>query len=269
MIRTHRIVLAITLALGAAPLAHAADLPSARSLIDAHIEAVGGRKALAASSQGTSKVQVEIVEAGVKMEMTLYGRGSDRASVATIPNLGEFRNGYSDGVAWSMDPMNGPRLLVGAERSQQIEQGDARYATYDKKVIASTKTLALAESEGRPCYRVSIKWISGREVFNCYSSENGLLLSTESIGATAMGELKQISHMSDYQAYGKVKMPSKIKSQAAGMTQLISVVSIDSTPAPAEAFVPPPAIQALIKKAAEAPKAAAASESASEAKPAQ
>lgn len=253
MTRFPRTALVLGLTLGLAPLAQAADLPDARKLMDAHIAASGGREAVAKSGEGTSKVQMEIVENGMKVEMTMYGRGADRAFVMTVPGAGDFRSGYTGGVAWGMDPMNGPRLLQGVEREQQIEQSDARYTVRDPSVIASAKTVALSESEGRPCYRVEIKWVSGRSTAECYSSENGLLLSTESTTATPMGEMKQTSHMSDYRQYGDVKAPAKMKVLTAGMTQLLTILSVDPTPPAAEVFALPPAIEALVKKAAEGP----------------
>lgn len=125
MTRFARTALAFGLALSLAPLAQAADLPDARRLIDAHIAATGGKDVYAKYGEGTTKVQMEIVENGMKLDMTLYGRGTDRLSVMSIPGAGDFRSGYSGGVAWGMDPMNGPRLLEGKERDQLISEVDA------------------------------------------------------------------------------------------------------------------------------------------------
>ena len=257
MTRLNRTILGMALALALSPLAQAADTPAAalpapRTLIDAHVAAVGGAEAYAKSNDGTAKVQMEIVENGMKLEMTLYGRGIDRASVMVIPGAGDFRSGYSGGVAWSMDPMNGPRLLEGKEREQVVEQSDSLITVRDASVIASAKTTALSESEGRPCYRVEIKWVSGRETADCYGTEDGLLLSTELVIASLMGDMKQISHMSDYKSFGAVKAAAKIKSKVAGMTQLITIQSVDPAAPAAEVFALPVAIEALVKKSAAA-----------------
>ena len=257
MTRLNRTILGMALALALSPLAQAADTPAAalpapRTLIDAHVAAVGGAEAYAKSTDGTAKVQMEIVENGMKLEMTRYGRGIDRASVMVIPGAGDFRSGYSGGVAWSMDPMNGPRLLEGKEREQVVEQSDSLITVRDASVIASAKTTALSESEGRPCYRVEIKWVSGRETADCYGTEDGLLLSTELVIASLMGDMKQISHMSDYKSFGAFKAAAKIKSKVAGMTQLITIQSVDPAAPAAEVFALPVAIEALVKKSAAA-----------------
>jgi hypothetical protein len=252
----NRTTIAVGLALAAlSPLTQATEmpatgLPAARSLIDAHIAASGGAEAYAKSGDGTTKVQMEIVENGMKLDLTMYGRGSDRASLMAIPGAGDFRTGYSGGVAWSMDPMNGPRLLEGREREQVIEQGDPRISMRDPGVIASATTVALSDSEGRPCYRVEIKWTSGSETADCYGTEDGLLLSTESVVASPMGDMKQISHMSEYKSFGAIKLPGKMKGKAAGMTQLITIQSYDPAAPAAEVFALPTAIEALVKKSA-------------------
>jgi hypothetical protein len=169
-----------------------------------------------------------------------------------IPGAGDFRNGYTGGVAWSMDPMNGPRLLEGKEREQMLEQSDAKITVRDPSVIASATTAALSDSEGRPCYRVEIKWTSGRETADCYGTEDGLLLSTESVVASPMGDMKQISYLSDYKRFGTLKMPTKMKSKVAGMTQLITLQSFDPAAPAADVFALPVAIEALVRKSAAA-----------------
>lgn len=249
MARMHRTALALGLTLSLAPLAHAADLPDARALMDKHVAAIGGRDAVLRSVNGTAKMQMEIVENGMKADITTYSRGTDQATVMTLPGIGEFRSGYVGGVAWGMDPMNGPRLLQGAERQQAIQQTDPRYTLRDPAVIASATTVALADSEGRPCYRVEITWASGQKSADCYGKDDGLLLSTETSTSSPMGEIKQVAHLSEYREFNGLKAATVSKVLAAGMTQRITLLSSDPATPPPEAFALPAAIEALVKKA--------------------
>lgn len=251
MARSYRTTLALGLALILSPVAHAADLPDARALMDAHVKAIGGRDAIARNADGTAKLQMEILENGMKADMTMYSRGDDMAMVLAIPGVGDFRTGYAGGVAWGMDPMNGPRLLQGAERDQLVQQTDERYTLRDPALIASAKTVALADSEGRPCYRVEITWASGQKSADCYGKDDGLLLSTESTSSSPMGEIKQVVHLSEYRELNGVKSATVSKILAAGMTQRLTLVSSDPTPPAAEVFALPPAIDALVKKSAQ------------------
>jgi hypothetical protein len=258
------LALALALTLSLSPLAQAnepavaepaaepaaAELPTARSLIDAHVVAIGGREAALANSEGSIKSTMEIVEASMKGDLVLYSRGNDRLLNMTLPAMGETKMGSIGDVFWSIDAMNGPRVLEGKERQQMAEQFDPLYAMRDASLIEMAATTALSDSEGRACYRVEIKWKSGNNTADCYSTENGLLLSTESSATTPMGELKQVSHFSEYTAYGKSKAPKVTKSKLAGMTQLVRIESYEDSPQDPKLFVLPAAIEALVKKAA-------------------
>lgn len=255
MIRFNRTALALAFTLSLSSLAQAAEpaaaeLPAARSLIDAHVAAIGGREAALASNEGSIKSTMEIVEAGMKGELVMYSRGDDRLLSVTLPAMGETRMGRTGGVVWSIDAMTGPRVLEGKERQQLTEQFDPLYAMRDASLIDTATTTALSDSEGRACYRVEIKWKSGSDTADCYSTEDGLLLSTESTASTPMGELKQVSHLSEYTRYGKSKAPKVTKVKVAGMTQVVRIDAYDESPQDAKLFVLPAAIEALVKKAA-------------------
>jgi hypothetical protein len=246
----NRTRIALCLAAALSPLAaSAADLPDARSLMDRYVEVIGGKKAYEAfAAVNTMKMTMDFVENGMRADIVNYSSGQDRATVMSIAGVGEFRSGYAGGVAWAMDPMNGPRLLEGKEREQAIEMSDNKIALRDASAIASAKTTVLSESEGRPCYRVEIKWVSGRETADCYGTEDGLLLSNETTVNSPMGDMKQISHMLDYKTYGGVRMATKMKGSAAGMNQVFTLQSVEPTAPPADTFALPTAIQALVKK---------------------
>jgi hypothetical protein len=72
-----------------------------------------------------------------------------------------------------------------------------------------------------------------------------------------MGDIKSVSHMSDYKVFGALKQPAKTKSKAAGMTQLLTIVSVDPAMPDASLFTLPTAIDALVKKAENAGEAKA------------
>jgi hypothetical protein len=244
-----RLALASALAIVLSPLAaSAADLPQARKLIDAHVKAIGGVKAIDSNSDGTTKATMEIVEAGLKGDMVMYQRGADMVMSISFPTYGETKLGVIGNVSWSIDPQNGPRLLDGKEREQLVQQNDNKYSNRDKSLIASATTTALSDSEGRACYRVEIEWKTGDKTADCYGVDDGLMLSSEATVSSPMGEIKQVTHMYDYKAVGPVKMAHKAKSKLAGMTQAITMQSYDATKPGDEVFALPPAIEALVKK---------------------
>ena len=253
---THRFALA-ALALALPFSASAADLPKAQALFDAHIKAIGGRKAVEKESDGTLTGTMEVVENGMKADMRIASLGKNRALTMSIPNVGEFRSGRNGDIVWSMDPMSGPRILEGKERQDQIEPFEPKYVMRDASLIESATTTGLSESEGRPCHRVEITWKSGKKTVDCYGVEDKLLLSTESTASTPMGELKQTSHFHEYKPFGAVKAATLTRAKVGGMTQVFRLSAYDATPPSVDVVALPAAIQTLVNKAA-APQAGAA-----------
>lgn len=87
--------------------------------------------------------------------------------------------------------------------------------------------------------------MSGQESADCYSTETGLLLSTESTASTQFGPIKNTTHHADYRRFGPVLLPTVQSSSAAGVTQRLTLVSYDPTPAAAGRVALPPEIKAL------------------------
>jgi hypothetical protein len=245
--------LAVALTAALSPVvASAQTLPKARTLMDGYVKAIGGNKAIAKNSDGTITGTLEIVEAGMKGDMSMSQRGADMVMMVNFPNYGETRMGVINGTYWSIDPQNGPRLLEGKERDQFAQQNDDKFTARDKSLIASATTTALSDSEGRACYRVEIEWKSGQKTADCYGKDDGLLLYTESTMSSPMGELKQVSHLFDYKTVSGLKVAHSTKAKLAGITQALTIQSYDSAKPSAEAFAMPPSIDALLKKQAEA-----------------
>lgn len=239
------LVCALVLALAFAPaLASAKDLPAPRALIDRHLAAIGGGDALRNSGDGTAKMSIQIAENGMRGDMVLHARGEDLVINMSMMGL-QISMGSVGGVSWSIDPMHGPRLIEGEELEQQRQQMDPDVLTFSDEAIASMKTIALADSEGRPCYRVEIVWKSGNDTATCFGVDDGLALSSEFISVSPMGDMRQTLHMYDYKQFGPVKMASRMQGKTMGMTQVITIDSFEFGTPPDEAFALPAAIVAL------------------------
>ena len=77
----------------------AGTLPSARSIIDRHIEAIGGRKALAALNSHRIKGKMEIPANGISATMEVLSARPDKTIIhMNVPGMGEMSEGF-DGTA--------------------------------------------------------------------------------------------------------------------------------------------------------------------------
>lgn len=219
-----------------------AELPDARHLIDRHIEAIGGREALLAQNEAVMHGEFAMPAAGVTGSMMMASRASgDRVMVIELPGLGEMRSGYSRDLAWSIDPFLGPRLIEGDELAAQVERMEPGAVLRDSEFVASASTLELANFADQDCYRVELKWRSGRSSHDCYAVDSGLLIAMESVETSPMGEVESLSLLGEYETMHGLLVPTVTRVQVMGQEQIVTISEISlETPDDALFELPPP-----------------------------
>lgn len=225
------------------------ELPAARDLIERHIEAVGGREAVLAQVESTMTGRLEFPAAGMSGPLTIASRPpSDRVMIVELPGMGEIRTGYSPELAWSVDPFMGPRILTGPERDAMTEQAEPRAMLRDPEFFSTIETVGETELDnGATCYRVRLEWQSGRESFDCYHAESGLLVEMEMTQPSPMGEISSVTRMRDYQEFGDGRIATRTSIRVMGQQQLLIIEEVEFGPPDAQLFEPPPAIDTLIQ----------------------
>jgi hypothetical protein len=167
----------------------------------------------------------------------------------TLPGLGDIRSGFDGEVGWSINPMEGPRAMSGAELVQVKDEADFGAATRDARLLASAETVGREEFDGRACWKVKLGWRSGRESFDCYDVESGLLIATVQQNATGMGPVESVTIFSDYRDFDGIRMPA-VTTQKAFNQQLVFTIekvtwgSVD----PAEVALPDAIVALLGRK---------------------
>lgn len=246
---TRRMGAAVALMMSAvavAPLT-AQDLPAARSLVDRHIEAVGGRDAVLQSGAYRATGSFQMPAAGLNGQMVIVSETPNRmATRVTIDGLGEIVSGTDGKVAWSMDPMSGPRLLEGAELRAMLDGANMLAAVRDPSLVESMQTVERTEMRGQACLKVKVVWKSGRESSDCYSVDSGLLIATSATQESPMGSMEVVTHLSDYKQMGGVLMPSKMTQSVMGMEQVMTIDSVERGEAGRWPIEPPAAIRTMI-----------------------
>jgi hypothetical protein len=186
---------------------------------------------------------------GVSMKITSVQRRPDHIAISmTVPGLGEMRQGYDGANAWSMDPMQGPRLLSDAEKTQLTDGADFKAMQRDPSLITKAEAAGEATVNGEATDCVAITWKSARVTTECFSRASGLLLEMRAKTTTPQGEIEAVTRMSDYKPVGGVLMAHRIAIDAMGMQQSITFTETAAGPQPAAAFEPPAEVKALIKK---------------------
>lgn len=244
-----RRVWALALAVCAVAPAPAAaqQLPQAQQLVQRYLDAVGGRDALLAPRTTRTRGTFEMPAAGISGELeVLAGKPNRVASKVTIPGLGEIRNGFDGQTGWSVDPMMGARLLSGAELEAAREQANPLAAVRDPSTYTSMTTVEQTTMGGQACYKVRVVWKSGRESFDCFAVDGGLLVASTNTQESPMGTTTITTLLSDYRQFGSVRMPTRLTQEMMGQQQVITITSVEFDAVDDAAFNPPAEIHALM-----------------------
>lgn len=229
------------------PAPAAAELPEARTIVDRHIKAIGGREAILAHKSMHATGTLSIQSSGLSGPVEIYGAAPDSAMVkASIPGIGEITDAYNGAHAWSINPMTGPALKTGKELEQTKLDSDFYSELRDSKKY-TLKTIEKTTFDGRDCYKVSVKRSDGTEDFDFYDVATGLRAGSINKRETPMGPMVVSNVETGYKKFGTLTQATVLRQTIMGVEQKITLETIDYDKVDSSVFEPPAVIKALIK----------------------
>jgi hypothetical protein len=229
-------------------VAQSTSLPPAKELIAKYVAATGG-DAMAKHTSIRTHGQMTMGGSGVQGDLeVVQARPNKIATRITIAGVGEVLQGFDGTHGWSVNPMQGPRLLEGKELEQVRDDADFSNALRQSANITSSETVEKTTMGGQPCYKVKLVWKSGRETFDCYSVETSLLVGTLQKIESPMGTMETQTLQSEYKDFGGRKLATKMTQSMMGQEQVLTITSVEFDKVDATTFDPPPAIKTLIDK---------------------
>ena len=239
-------------ATGAKPPAPAATaaLPSARSIIDRHIEAIGGRKAILSHTSSHATGTMTVAGSGITGALEIYSAKPDKSLVKiNLGGIGEVVEGFDGVHAWSISPMTGPSLTQGKELAEKKFDANFYSDLHEEGRYASMKTIEKTTFDGRPCYKVSLTMKNGSEDIDFYDVQTGLkagaIVTREA--QMGMGPMSVTQVVLDYKKYGGLLVPTTLKQTAMGVEQVLKLTAVEFDNVPPSMFEPPAQIKALLK----------------------
>jgi hypothetical protein len=225
-----------------------ASLPSARSIIERHIEAVGGRKAILAHTSSHATGTMTVAGAGITGVLDVYSAKPDKSLVKiNLGGIGDVFEGFNGIHAWSVSPITGPMLTQGRELAEKKFDADFYSDLHEEGRYASMKTVEKTTFEGRPCYKVSLVRKDGGEDVELYDVETGLKAGAMVTRESQMGPMTVTQVHSDYKKFGGLLLATTMKQTAMGVEQVLKITSIEFDNVAPSMFEPPAQIKALIK----------------------
>lgn len=225
-------------------------LPTAQSLINRHVAAVGGRDALRRLRAYHQRATFEIGALGIKGTGEIYAAKPNLTyTKMSLPGIGEIVSGTNDTVAWTINPIQGPRILGDNEMAQSREQSDFEgNLLFPTDRYASMETLGRVDFNGQAAYKVRLVRKDGaRESLRYFSVESGLLIGSETTSTSDMGSFRTVLALSDYRRFGDILYPTRSESNAGTNRLLITIESMTFDDIAPSVFALPDAIKALIR----------------------
>ncbi|MES1165907.1 MAG: hypothetical protein ABUR63_09120 [Verrucomicrobiota bacterium] len=158
-------------------------------------------------------------------------------TVTTLPAVGETRDGSNGSVLWAQDPVNGTRLLEGAEAEQARIEAAWNLEMEAPALFAKIETAPGAPA-GLECLVLTPKIAPPMRA--CYDSQTHLEVSLDGTRATPQGQVPFTSTVSDWRPVGGLKIPYASQMQAGPVTIVtaLSEIAFDE-PLDEKIFDPP------------------------------
>ncbi|MHC5109288.1 MAG: LolA-like protein [Planctomycetota bacterium] len=232
--------------------AFAAPPVRADKILDRFIEVTGGKDAYASLENRVTKMTIEPVGTGLKMNVTNYAARPDKTfSVIEAEAMGQILKGTNGDLVWESSLMSGPVLKTGTERELVL-----RGSVFDKhvrwrKIYRHAEFLGLVDVEGKPAYKIELTPHQGSADIAYFDKKSGLQVKVDITLVLPMGTIPIEIFLSDYKEVDGVLYPHKARRFAAGQEMLIVTESVKhNVDLPADQFKLPDDVQALADKQA-------------------
>jgi hypothetical protein len=226
-----------------------ADLPAAKTILDRHAEAAGGLAAFKARKSTKAIGTMTFPANGMSASMETYSaRPNKRYLKMVVAGVGEFLEGFDGTHAWSMDPLNGPRLAEGEEAAQKALDADMDLELDPASKYSSIKTLEKTTFDGRECYKVSLVRKDGVEDIDFYDVATGLKAGSINTRLSPMGKIQGTTTIKEYKTFGGLQIASRFEVSAMGQQIVTEITSVEFDKVDPAVFELPAQIKALIKK---------------------
>jgi len=247
MLHINRTSLLCTIILAAATPSIGAQSPT--ELLARHSKLTDPTGALAMVEGMRTQMTMEIASAGIMASITLAQRKPDQMVMTVdIPSVGMMRTGYDGATAWSADPMQGPRILTGAEAAAISDVASLRALLRTPDQFTTIEAAGDITVDGGAGKCVKLTWKSARVTTECFSVASGLMTESRQKQQSPMGEVEAVTHYTDYRMVGGLMLPHRMTQSAMGTQQVMTIVSVEMGALDAKLFDTPAEIAALKRK---------------------
>lgn len=224
------------------------ELPDAEALLAKVVEASGGAAKLDAIESFYQEVKVEVVGAGISGEGKTWSKGDDFFLEITLPGVGTSTGGGKGGKMWTLDPIQGLRMLGGKEAEMAAMSTSLNLAHDWRRFFDQAETTKVEDTGGKKFAEVTLKATkSGNSMVLRIDLDDHRVVSQRLKQYSSMGEIPVVVRLSDYReqdglwfAFEQVA-DTNLQDLKTTTTKLELNVPVDETRFAAPGTEPPPA----------------------------
>jgi hypothetical protein len=248
LVRIASSLAAVFLLLSARPGAQQAPLPGAREVIDRFLQASGGADAFkgirSMRGRGTLAIPAQKMSGDVEI---MTARPNKTISRVTIAGIGRLEEGFDGKIGWSLDPVNGPALVVGRALTERADESWFDAPLHGSDYVREMSVVGREEFDKRSAYRVKVVLASGSEQVEFFDVETAMQIGLEATRETPFGSAPTTTVYRDYRKYGALNLPSTQVQRILGIEQVVTFTSYEFNVVPANTFDLPAVIKVLVK----------------------
>ena len=217
-----------------------ADLPDGFTVLEKHVEAIGGVEA---------NMKIKGLQMLGTFEMPNVGPGgisgtidikmaapNKRVMAINVEGFGEINQGTDGKVAWTTQmPGTPPTVLEGEAAQEQIDDAEFYGRVKPREQYTSAETVGVFTHDDVKVYKVKLIDKSGKHSEALYEVESGLLRKQSFKDSAEDTAFSSETEFNDYRAIdGEVRMPFQLVVEANQMGQVITFEKVVTDPKFAE-----------------------------------
>jgi hypothetical protein len=202
---------------------------TAEDVLADYARAVGGEAAWKAHKTMRMKRAIEAKGMQIQGTEERYATAAGKSlNVTELAAVGKLRQGSNGKVRWSEDPINGLRLLTGAEdeeaRIESTWNADVKLKTLYQKVRRVPPPASAPAGQRLECVELVAKL--AKPAVTCFDAETHFRVLQSGVHATAQGDVPYSVTFSDWRAVAGVSIPHLEEMTAGPLTLEARVVEL-------------------------------------------
>jgi zinc protease len=244
------VVLFLTLGISSSNAQAPVKASSAEAILDRYVAATGGLAAYDKANNSLSKATLSIPAVGITIDVTVYSaRPNKLRSIAQSPMIGTIDRGTDGTTFWEKSTMQGARVLEGEELAEALREAKFEGLVYWRGQYDSVAVAGVDTVDSALCDKIVMKAKGGKARTLFFDRTSGLLVKTENVVPSQMGDITVEAHVGDYRKIGDLLGAFKTTMKVMGQERVMTVTSVEYNAAiPDSIFAVPADVQELLKK---------------------